>query len=267
MMLINKSGDNLCHDRIEQYEVKGVEFFFIKPEDYVLLISHLVRQLEGKIKRCGTLEDVYFVASEIVDSFNKYLVDKGVSEDQIKLVEACATRCLRELNKEESIKKIMSGVIDQTNYISSHSLLTIHMVNLIVPERDTLKHFAKVAVMHDLSIKNERLAKVNDLSSKAFNDLSPQEKEIVANHGETLLSSVDIPDCPKWGLEIIKKHHQKYEDCKNFEERVFCIAHTISHYICYESIDEARKWLIRLPELKDDKETKDIVKKIIDIFN
>jgi CheY-like chemotaxis protein len=267
MMLINKEGDNLCQKRLEAYETKGVDFFYILCKDYDKLLSILVDQLEAKIKRCGTLEDVYFVASEIVDSFNKHLVDKGVSEDQIKLVDACAARCLRDLNKNESIKKLMAGVIDQTNYISSHSLLTIHLINIMNPNRDLLKDYAKAAVLHDLIIKNERLAKVHDLKSVEFDKLSPQEKEIVNNHGESIVNSIDTSELEEWIVKIIKGHHKSYEQCHEYKEKVFHIAHSISHHICHESIEEARKWLINLPELSHDDETKEIVKKVLEIFN
>lgn len=267
MMLINKEGDELGLDRIESYETKGVEFFFMRPENYESLITHLIEKLEGKIKRCGTLEDVYFVASEIVDSFNQYLMEKGISADQIKLVDACATRCLRELNKHESIKKIMSGVIDQTNYISSHSLLSLHLANLILTDRDLLKEFATICVLHDLVIKNERLAKIQDFESVDFAALGNREKEVVRNHGAMLVEQAVGLNIPDWGRRIIIHHHKEFSFFKSYKEKVFAISHTIAHFICTESIDSARKWLIDLPELTEDEETQEIVKKLLDIFN
>lgn len=266
MILINKKNDKLDLKRIELYETKGVEFFYLPNEDYETLLTKLVDELEKKIKKCGTLEDVYFVASEIVESFNKHLQDKGVSQDQIKLVDACATRCLRELNKHESIKKLLAGVIDSTNYISSHSLMLIHIANLIISDRDTLKDYAKIAVLHDLSLKNERLAKVHSLSSDEFDKLSSKEKEVVIGHGKDVLEHTADVELPEWATDIIKNHHREYSDCHTYEERVFCISHSVSHHICNGGIDSARKWLSDIPELKNDNETKEIVKKLLDMF-
>ncbi|OIQ19677.1 MAG: hypothetical protein BM556_04115 [Bacteriovorax sp. MedPE-SWde] len=267
MILINKKSDKLDLKRIELYETKGVEFFYISNEDYEALLSSLVDELEKKIKRCGTLEDVYFVASEIVDSFNKHLQDKGVTQDQIKLVDACATRCLRELNKHESIKKLLAGVIDSTNYISSHSLMLIHIANLIISDRDTLKDYAKIAVLHDLSLKNERLAKIHSFSSTEFDKLSTKEKEVILDHGKNILEHTTEVSLPEWATDIIKNHHREYSECHTYEERVFCISHSVSHFICNEGMDKARKWLSEIPELENDRETKEIVKKLLDIFS
>ena len=243
-------GDDNINQTLEKYETKGEEYLYVKKKDLENVYKLKCSELKERIEQSGTVEDVYFVASEAIEHFCHDLEIRGVTPDQIEVASRCVNKCLKELNRNAKVKKILAGIIDSENYISTHSLITIHMANaLLVDESNddvNLENIAMAAILHDLKLTNIRLAKLRNFSSDEFKTLTHSEKKRVMSHGLELALELENTDLPKEVLNLVKNHEmfgneiiQRTELSKT--ELFFHLSHELAHYITvlgFEKITE-----------------------------
>lgn len=269
-ILINAERDMLPLDKFNELESKGVEFLYIKKEDFENISNYYWKQFDEKLKNIKNIEDVYFVIDDYVKSVQQDLSDQGID---VKLFQAglkCANTCLKNLNKDEAIKALMSGKIDRSNYIGNHSLLTVQIASLFIEDIDLLELIAQAAIFHDLALSNERLAKITPFGPE-FDGLTPQEKEIVKNHGakivEILKDSEFLPEIK----DIIINHHRKISDNSwinncGIIEIAFIVSHEISHLLSIGNLEDVKDWLLENKQYFDNSTYKEFYSRVLKIF-
>ena len=271
-----KEGREDLGEVLEKYETKGVEYLYIKPKEIKKIFDLKQDELKNKIDKSGSVEDIYFVASEVIDHFYDDLQEKGLSEEQIFIANKCVNKCLKEFNKDVSLKKLISNVIDQDNYISTHSLITVHVANAILSKypkyKVDLEHISMAAILHDLKFPNVRLARIRDFSSPEFKALSHAEKRMVMSHGIELALDLEDANLSKEVIDLIKNHELFGNEIKrglelSQMETLFHISHEIAHYLTEEGFTETLKYVKNNEEKYLLLIGKDLYQEIIDFLN
>ncbi len=248
------ADDDNLKEVIEKYETKGLDYLYVKKRDLDQIYKLRNRELKEKIERIGSVEDIYFVTSEVIDEFYYELENRGVTKEQIEITNLCVEKCLREFNRDMQIKELMASLINDNNYVSSHSLMTVHIANLLLTsskqDLKSLDIVAKAAILHDLKLPNMRLARVRDFSGQEYKKLSMAEKNLVMSHGIEISSLLNDKDLPKESLKIIQNHELFGNEIKRGVELseielFFHISHEVAHYICEVGFLETLKIFVK----------------------
>jgi HD-GYP domain-containing protein (c-di-GMP phosphodiesterase class II) len=254
---INKAGESFDKVRLEKYQQKGVEFFYISHQAYENIVNSRFESFQKMIDECGTLEDVYFVTDAVVDSFAENAKKLTIDETDIKLAASCATGVLKKFNLDMNLKKKISGVVDKSSYVSGHAMILIHYATAIknkLPDSYDvdLEEIAKAAILHDVLLKNDRLAMITDPTEKNLK-LTLAESNLVKNHGEMLIDSVPEGALSDNVVKMIRYHHEldiPKLSKSNITDQffVFLISHQMAHLTYTNDIDTAIEWLLYLDE-------------------
>lgn len=246
-VLINSQNEIFPKEKLIDLEAKGVEFLYLKKDDFEKITSFFWGQFEETIKRAGSIEDIYFVVDDYVKGIHQAMSDLGINEAIFEVGLKCANVCLKRLNKDEAVKLILTGKIDRSNYISNHSLLTVQIAALFIEDKELLEFLAQAVIFHDLAISNERLAKIHEYDSE-FDKLTPQEKDIVKNHGKKIIDLLQGKKFLPEIQDIVANHHRYLNDDSwinncGIMEVVFFVSHEMAHYCCSKDLRDARNWL------------------------
>lgn len=246
-LLINQDGDSFPLKKLEDLETKGVEFLYISNTDFDTVTNYFWSQFSERIKKAGTIEDIFFVVDDYVKGINQTLIELGVSQTVLEVGLKCANACLKQINKDDALRVLLAGKIDRNNYISNHSLLTVQLASIFIEDKDLLELLAQAVIFHDLSLNNERLAKIH-LDDPDFEKLTPAEQELVKSHGMKISKVISDLISNKDVLKIIENHHRYEKDhswIKNCSviELAFFISHEMAHICCTQDLNSARVWL------------------------
>ena len=248
-ILIKKYNDALDLRQLENYEQKGVEFLYVKNEDFQKISKDMYQELLAQIENAKTNEQIYFVSSNVVSSVQQELLEIGITNDQVEIAQKLANTCIQNLSREEQLKKLLRDKISVDNYISAHSLLTIQMATIFTSDENILNELGMIAILHDLALTNNRLAQVHShAKSEDFKKLQPTEKEMVLEHGMRMGKIIKDYGLPENVCKIIENHHKYLNEIgwhNNASELevIFYLSHEFAHLCCIETVGQAMKWL------------------------
>lgn len=269
-ILINNESEAFPKEKMIDLETKGVEFLYIKKDCFSKISNFFWSEFEGKIKKANSIEDVYFVVDDYVKGIQQALGEIGIDDKLFEVGLQCANACLKKLNKDEALKALLSGKVDHSNYISNHSLLTVQIAGLFISDADLLELLAQAAIFHDLSLSNERLAKLTPFDEE-FEKLTSAEKELVANHGAKIVEILNTKDFLPEIKGIIMRHHKNPNDSSwinncGIIEAAFYISHEIAHLCCSKNVSAATAWLEEQRDTFEKSIYADFYKRIFKIF-
>lgn len=269
-ILINHENEVFPKEKLIELETKGVEFLYIKKNCFEKISNYFWNQFDDKIRMAKSVEDVYFVVDDYVKGIQQALAEIGIDDKAFEVGLKCANACLKELNKDEAVRALLSGKIDISNYISNHSLLTVQVASLFVSDSDLLELIAQTAIFHDIALNNERLARISPYDSE-YEKLTTVEKELVKNHGRKIVEILKDKDFLPEIKDIVINHHRNPHDLSwinncGIIEVSFYVSHEFSHRLCTGSVDIAKSWLLSNQEFFKNSIYDDFYKKIIEIF-
>ncbi len=250
---ISSAEDDNLVERVELYETKGLDYLYLKKNDLDKVFKRKYQELQKKIEQTGSVEDVYFVTSEVIDDFYNDLESRGISREQIELANRCIAKCLKEFNQDIKIRELLANLINETNYVSSHSLMTIHVANALLKgtglQEDCLEVISQAAILHDLKLPNMRLARIRDFNSEDYKKLSLSEKKLVMSHGIELATHLHDKNISQEVIKLVQNHELFGNEIKRGVELsdlelFFHFSHEVAHYICEIGFDQTLATLL-----------------------
>jgi len=246
-ILLNKEGNNFNIEKCADYHNKGLTFFYLKSDDFKIISKLVSKVIIDKFNKCNSIEDINMVFSSLI--FELY-ENSGlsISNKEIDLLNEQTNRCLKQISQTTNIREKLEGLINVENYISSHSNLIIHLANLLLRDskhkEDYMKIITPVAIMHDLNIKNQRLARFFDISGPKSKELSSSEQDLLINHGlKTTNLLIENGFTDDEILHLIKNHHRPSAILTSEVGRYFYVSFYIAHHITQVGLEGIVKLL------------------------
>jgi response regulator RpfG family c-di-GMP phosphodiesterase len=208
---------NQAYDKelLEKYQGKGIEILFIEEgmyEGFCAQFSNLVSaRLKISQKLNGEIQNIAQLAA--FESTRTMAREFGVSELAATKVKESVEANLKSLSQLPDLATLMQRILRGGDYISERSLLVSYFAGQIClktswSSTSALEKLSMAAIMHDVALEHNHLAKVNSLEGlKALCEedaLSVQEHPgkaaQIISQGESIFSDVE---------SILLQHHEK----------------------------------------------------------
>lgn len=208
-------GSSEGKDIAEKYAKKGVNFFYVRAEDYDAVTKGLSELFRSKLAKSDKLP-LSTNMDTVHDSFQliteEFRANGTLTESLEKLLKASIDSVVLDVKKEPTLSNILNAFLGRNDFITDHSLMLSYVSGLAAVQMDwraeeTLKKMAMASLFHDMSLVSEQNAMIT--SSRDLNELDESRKSTVTNH--CFVSAKMISKLNNIPLDIdqmISHHHE-----------------------------------------------------------
>ena len=211
---VARKGNDDLQELTEHYKLKGVEFLYLKEDDYgeflhtakdMISINTQDRIKSGQQKYTTVeiFDFTYQVSRDQLSSLN-------ISRMQEDLVNSAIADIIQDLQSDKDVYSLFKDYFANKNYLSDHSLLIIYFSSMLLNKlnwnnEQTLKQVIFASFFHDMFIP-EHLARVKNLNEVA----TLAEKEEVLAHIKKAGNVLEtIRGINNDAHKIITDHHER----------------------------------------------------------
>lgn len=202
---------------IEKYESRGKKHLFIENEFYERFQQQFGHLVLDKLEMAQNMPPEVRAMAELA-AFNHTLdfaKDFGITANTANKVKKSVESNLKTLKKLPKLENLLSRIMKGGDYISEHSLLLSYVAGQICMatswgNNQALEKLSMAALLHDISLPSNKLAKVHSMKQAKEMELEEKEIEIIRNHpgeaakiiseGENIFADVDT---------IVMQHHEQ----------------------------------------------------------
>lgn len=213
-------GDEFDAGDVRRFDLKKVEFLYMRRSDCTQLI-HLLTDRLTQLAEAAQMDE-----PELVDALNTSLEAVGqavqdlrIDESTEKLIRATLKATLKMIRKNPRLDKLFEIYAKDagSRYISSHSLAIAHLACAVASAvgwkaEPTFSKLALASLAHDITLKNDALARVQTLADLSFKQEGFSKAEIDAymNHPEAASALVaQITELPSDVSVVVAQHHER----------------------------------------------------------
>lgn len=214
-----REGDEFDAADLEKYyQEKKVEYMFLSRSETSEFISKFRRELEELLKRDDLHKEEVIAATEMAqDAIHELVHNLGFNEEVQELAKKNVELTLKAVGANPRLSDLIGKIATEGSYISQHSTLLAHVSCCVAKEMDwgseaTFSKLVLASYMHDISLKNPELAKMNTLreldekkasfTAEEIKDyhLHPAKSADVVRSFKEVPADVDI---------IVQQHHER----------------------------------------------------------
>lgn len=192
---IAHKGDDLDKDRIQKYQDKGVEYFYLTKEDFINYVNLQLSMTRSHVSITGSSprKNIKLVSNILQDIYSKaYIdgIDQDLYESSVKTIELALTSACNS----EDVCFLMNDLKSKTPDLYTHSL-QVCLVSVATAKKlgyhseEDLSDIAIGSFFHDIG---ESFAEL-DLKKLSPEQLEAAKKNILGTHperGHQMLSSI-----------------------------------------------------------------------------
>lgn len=205
-------------DIIEKFKIKGIDFFYIKQEDFSTFTEHYAQLISSTLSSTSLTEQER-IESE-VDSLqfvHETIHHLGIDEGVIKAVNAVMDSNTRVIKNIPDLGNLLKKMVNAKNYIYEHSLLNSYVCAMIVQEMNwstegTIQKMALASLMHDMALIDPELAMISELTEETINKKALDYRQIglIRKHPLEMAQRVNkIKNFVSEVDQIIINHHER----------------------------------------------------------
>ncbi|MBF0297974.1 MAG: HD domain-containing protein [Oligoflexia bacterium] len=138
----------------------------------------------------------------------------GIDEKVVEQVNACTSSVVEVVSKNKNLFSLIQSMLKKGNYQSEHSLLIAYIcgnmaLNMSWTSESTIQKMGLAAILHDVLLTQDELAKISNINSNDFKKLDYKNRKIVLDHPFKIAHIVDQEKNMLSDVnEIILTHHE-----------------------------------------------------------
>lgn len=214
-----RPGDEFNTEDLERYyQEKKIEYMYLRQSETAEFIKKFRFELEELLLRNDLGKEEAMEATEEAHEAIQELVHRvGFNEEVQELAKKNVQLTLKAVGSNPRLADLIGKITREGNYIASHSTLLAHVACCVAKELEwgseaTFSKLVLAAYMHDISLQNPEIAKVNTLREleerkKQYPEadvknyhLHPAKSADVVRAFKEVPSDVDI---------IVQQHHER----------------------------------------------------------
>ncbi|MGZ3652386.1 MAG: HD-GYP domain-containing protein [Bdellovibrionota bacterium] len=249
-----RPGDEFDANDLERYyQSKHVEYMYLRRKDSAEFIKKFRAELEELLQRDDLHQEEAIVATEMAqDAIHELVHVVGFTEEVQELAKKNVEVTLKAIGANPRLADLIGKITREGNYISQHSTLLAHVACCVAKEMEwgseaTFSKLVLAAYMHDISLKNPEIAKINtlrELESKKAAFPADEVKDYhlhPAKSADVVRSFTEVPA----DVDIIVQQHHERPNGSGFPRgllfnyisplsSLFIVAHELSQEILFK---------------------------------
>ena len=211
--IINE-GELDCTNELLKYKDKGESYIYIQSDDFEHSMKDILATISSKVQSGDSFASSITIGAHGYDFVHSSLIDMGLTDEHVELINSVVNRCVCELMKKEKQKTLLTAFFKDQGYLVSHSMTCIYVSFLICGHLDysnesVIEKLTYASLLHDLGLSDSSLSEVLSKDSHLFKDLSQRNKKQVLNHMfESVKLLESFEDIPNDVEAIILEHHE-----------------------------------------------------------
>ncbi len=216
--------DPLDIEILIKYRSKGERYLYLEEHEYTSFCKEQLEYLNLTIEKYHQLTQGIDSAAQTIDFLRIDLMNIGISEAQIKLVEKSVFECIENIKKEKAFSKILGALLKNKGYLISHSVTTIHIALLIAENLDFYSStldtkITYAAILHDLLLDDHESMVLN-LDSKRYTDLDMQGQRKVTSHSVNMAKRLETKTNISSDIITMIRDHHELPDGTGFPRKI-----------------------------------------------
>ncbi len=232
---------------LDKYKNRGVKFIYLEQAEYYRFVKKMSDALMARLKD-NTLTSDARVRTEldVYQHIRESLRSVGLNDQSIEMAQTAFESSLKVFRQTKNIFSLLNQVLSRKDDFVEHSIMASYFCYFIAqhmswPTPQILAKFNFAAIFHDYDLLDKKLARINDIQSDDFENLTSGEKKNLLEHPMKASSIViSLPCVPRNVDVIIMQHHEK-PDGTGFPKQltatgiypmsaVFILAHYMTHF-------------------------------------
>ncbi|HLE10723.1 MAG: hypothetical protein A2504_02590 [Bdellovibrionales bacterium RIFOXYD12_FULL_39_22] len=216
--IINKD-EMYSQEIIEKYKGKGIKYLFVQEGDFATFSSFVYTTLRSSV---AVARDDAKANSEEIDVSEKDIAvvhdlirHLNVEQSTVAVLNEVSTTSIRTINKAPALKDTVMSMMKEKGYLYGHCLMISYISGLIANKmrcdsKTTLQQLSIAAILHDIALDSEELARVEDLNDEKNSPLDWKTKEKIKKHPIVAANlATKIKDLLPDVSSIILSHHER----------------------------------------------------------
>lgn len=249
-----RAGDEFDTGDLEKYyEEKKVEYMYLRRSDTTEFISKFRQELEELLQRKDLPKEEGMQAAEMsAEAIHELVHSIGFNEEVQDLAKKNVELTLKTIGSNPRLSDLIGKITSEGSYISQHSTVLAHVACCVAKEMDwgsdaTFSKLVLAAYMHDISLKEPGLAKVNTLRELEEKKSAFPPEEVKQYHlhpakaADVVRSFKEVPS----DVDIIVQQHHERPNGSGFPRgllfnyisplsSLFIVAHDLSQAILFK---------------------------------
>ncbi len=211
--IINKN-DKYSESLLDKYNRK-CKYFFILKKDFNDFYNNYTNNLSELFNDTSiSNQERHELEISGLSIIHEQIKEIGINQDTINTMNTLSDSCITHLKKDRALKKIISDILMNQNFVYEHCLLTSYICGGISLEMQwntpaTLQKLSFACILHDIALDSEELIEKHDLTPNLIRNESSFVKEKVFRHPIKASQRVaNIKNIPSDIDAIIISHHE-----------------------------------------------------------
>ncbi len=200
---------------IQKYLHKRCQYFYVQKEDFAnfskYYASTIINTLNNKKVDRPLIENAVISANKLIQ---QQLNDIGLSPQLIQLTNKSIQATISIIKKDTKLFELLESFEKHGDYLYEHGLMISYVACSMAAKLTwgtfaTLNKLTLASFFHDITLKDEKLAKVRDLLSADFAELPTRDINAIKKHPTASNNIVQqFKNIPPDVDKIILEHHE-----------------------------------------------------------
>ena len=199
---------------IRKYQEKQINELFIKKEKFKMFSDYMFDVLKSSEDNSEKIFDEVNIEKETISFVQDSVKALNIDQKTIEVLDDVSKESIKNIKNNKHLGEFISNLIKQEDYLYGHSIMVSYISCILAMKMDlksevTLQKLSLSAILHDVVLDNEAMARVVDLESDEFKNLNWKDQEKIKKHPQEsskLLNNMKdvLPDVGN----IILNHHE-----------------------------------------------------------
>lgn len=214
-----RTGDEFSTEDLERYyETKKVEYMYLRRQETAEFIKKFRFELEELLLRKDVKPDELLDHAEMAHETVHELIEQvGFTEEVQEIAKKNVELGLKAIGANPRLSDLIGKVTKEGHYISQHSTLLALVACAVAKEMEwgseaTFSKLVLAAYMHDISLKNPELAKINSLKELEEKKAQFGPEEVKSYHLHPARSADIVRSFKEVPADvdiIVQQHHER----------------------------------------------------------
>ncbi len=214
---LTNDEDGYIDKMVTKYKEKGINDFFTPDSDYEQyqkLFNERLLELLSKPKL--DFGERIEVQLDSIDNVHQCLKSMGIPDQVLGLARQNIEVSIKTIKSNRKISSILGKIIKNKNYVTEIALVTGYLASSMCTQmewnsKSTMEKVSMASLLMDISIPDEKLARIVSKESPEFKLLTPEDQDLVLNHGfRSYELAEDIAKhYPSDFKTLLEQHHER----------------------------------------------------------